>query len=89
VFLLEERIAGNNFSFFIPLTGRINAKIEYTRIFDVSNKPSRNTNIIEKRYKISRYAWILETYICSGMVHCKGSWRVLQGFQAWEAAQRG
>jgi hypothetical protein len=55
----------------------------------VSTKPSRNPNTMEKGHKINRYAWILETYICSGMVHYTGSWRVLHGFQAWEAAQRG
>jgi len=42
---------------------------------------------MEKGHKINRYAWILETYICSGMVHYAGSCRVLHGFQAWEAAQ--
>jgi hypothetical protein len=55
----------------------------------VLSKPSRNPNIMEKRHNINRYARILETYICSGMVHYTGSWRVLHGFQAWEAAQRG
>jgi hypothetical protein len=44
---------------------------------------------MEKGHKINIYAWFLETHICSGKVHYTGSWRVLHGFQAWEAAQRG